>query len=453
MEVNAVVAASGADAAMDDVAGRKPPEVRQGAETGSVEALLGTPPSAATTGRWKRWVILGALALVAVVAGFLVLKQLQATPKSVYTTAPLQRGDLAVTVSATGALEPVNQVQVGSELSGTVEQVLVDDNSRVAKGQILATLDTSRLIDQTRVQEGVVQSARANLALAEATVRETGLRRGRLHKLYGISSGAYPARADIDAADAAYARAVAGAGSARAAISQATANLNSSRTSLTKAVIRSPVSGVVLSRSVEPGQTVAASLQAPVLFTLAEDMTRMELHVDIDEADVAKVKEGAEAVFTVDAFPGRTFRATVTRVGLGSTTKDGVVTYTGVLAVDNSDLSLRPGMTATAEITSERRTAVLTVPNAALSFRPPEASESRSQSSGSPLTPRMPRMGGGPTRRSNDSSLQQIWVLESGKPVRYRVRAGATDGERTEVSDRSLRVGMAVITGTESRKR
>jgi HlyD family secretion protein len=235
---------------------------------------------------------------------------------------------------------------------------------------------------------------------------------------------------------------VAAEAAARAAIVQAQANLNTNRTNLSKATIRSPVDGVVLSRKVEIGQTVAATLQAPVLFTIAQDMRRMELDADIDEADVGQVKEGQEAVFTVDAYPGREFAARVTRVGLGSQTKEGVVTYKGVLAVDNSDLSLRPGMTASADIRTKTRMGVLLVPDAALRFTPPVASGRTPNA----LMPGLPRLGSGPVRRSSDPNSQQIWTLQDARPAAVAVRVGASDGRETEVSAPALRVGLPVIT-------
>lgn len=412
-------------------------------DAAAIEALLGEPPRRG----WTRfvWPLVALLALVVVlVAGVMAFQRLQSTPTR-YATTAVRRGDLVVTVTATGALEPVNQVDVGSELSGTVQRVLVDDNDRVRKGQVLAMLDPSRLQDQVSQGEAALASGQANLALARATVLETSLKAGRLHRLFTISSGGYPAKTDVDAADAALSRARATEAAAQATISQARATLNTARTNLTKTVIRSPVDGVVLARKVEAGQTVAASLQAPVLFTLAEDMTRMELHVDIDEADVGSVREGQAATFTVDAYPAREYPARLTRVGLGSQTKEGVVTYTGVLAVDNSDLSLRPGMTASADITSKQRTGVLLVPDAALRFTP-SASAAASPGVGSALVPRMPRMGVGPVRRSADPSRQQIWVLKDGKPAPLQVRVGASDARDTEVSGADLRVGLPVIT-------
>lgn len=413
-----------------------------------LEALLG--PSAKAGPSRRRWMVAGGviLGLVALVVAVLLFRSMATPPPAGFVTTPARRGDLVVSVVATGSLEPVNQVDVGSEVSGTVDSVLADDNDKVSKGQVLATLDTSRLRDQIALGTAALEAAQANLRQSQATVTETGLRAARLHKLYQISKGGYPAKADIDAADAALARARAAAAASTAGVAQARANLNTGATNLTKATIRSPISGVVLARKIEPGQTVAATLQAPVLFTLAEDMTRMELHVDIDEADVGKVADGQPAVFTVDAYPGRTYPARVTRVGLGSKTTEGVVTYTGVLAVTNADLSLRPGMTASAEMTSSRRAGVLLVPDAALRFTPPETSARGAASVTSALVPRMPRMGGRATRRSTDSAAQQVWVLRDGVPVRVAVRVGASDGRDTEVTGGDLKAGMAVITET-----
>ncbi len=409
----------------------------------AIEALLGA--GGAGSSRWRLLAIAGGFILL-IVAGVFAYKALQPAPTPRFETQALRRGDLTVSVAATGTLQPVNQVDVGSEVSGTVDQVLVQENDLVTRGQVLATLDTSRLRDQVINSEAAVASAQADLAQANATVREAGLKAARLHRLLEISDGGYPARADIDAADASLARAGAGVTSAKARVLQAMAALNTSRTNMTKAVIRAPINGVVLARKVEPGQTVAASLQAPVLFTLAEDMRRMELHVDVDEADVSQVLAGQTATFNVDAWPNREFPATVTRVGLGSQTKESVVTYQAVLAVDNSGLSLRPGMTASAEIVSTRRPNVLIVPEAALRFQPSQAPAGASGLSGV-LTPRMPRLGGPPVRRNNDAAAARIWVLKDGKPVAINVRVGATNGRETEVSGAGLALGLMVITG------
>lgn len=420
---------------------KNPPAPDTAAEaSAAIETLLGEPPRPL----WRRALrpAIFAVTIGAVLGGGLYLYRHQAAKPAQYATTPVRRGDLAVVVTVTGNLAPVNQVDVGCELSGTVEQLFVDENDRVRKGQVLAVLDTSKLRDQIALGEAVIASARANLAQMSATVRESGLQASRMNRLYKVSNGGWPAKADVDAADAARARAVAAEAAARAAITQAEANLNTNRTNLSKATVRSPVDGVVLIRKVEVGQTVAATLQAPVLFTIAQDMRRMELDADIDEADVGQVKEGQDAVFTVDAYPGREFAAHVTRVGLGSQTKEGVVTYKGVLAVDNSDLSLRPGMTASADIRTKTRSGVLLVPDAALRFTPPAAADRTPNA----LMPGLPRLGAGPVRRSSDPNSQQVWTLQDGRPAVIRVRVGASDGRETEVAAPGLRVGLPVIT-------
>lgn len=407
----------------------------------TLEEILG--PAGAGRRRRPTVAVVLAIAVVAVAAAFLLWRLVTPAPQSQYQTQPLTRGDLVATVAATGTVAPLNQVEVGSELSGAVERVLVDENDVVVPGQVLATLDATRLRDQIAGSEAAVAVSQAHLREAQATVRETGLRRDRLRRLWTGSNGGYPARADVDAADAAAERALASAASAAASVRQAEATLRTQRTNLDKSTIRSPVGGVILDRQVEPGQTVAASLQAPVLFVLAEDLRRMNLEIDVDEAEVAGVLDGQSASFTVDAYPGRTFEARVTRVGLGSQTKEGVVTYTALLSVDNADLRLRPGMTATAEITTLRRENVFLVPEQALRFSPPRTSAQASTGLAGALAPRMPRGGGG-QRQSNGS---QIWVLRDGSPVRIPVTAGASNGQVTEVRGADLRAGMPVIVG------
>jgi HlyD family secretion protein len=231
-------------------------------------------------------------------------------------------------------------------------------------------------------------------------------------------------------------------------VAQARATLQSDETNLGKASIRSPINGVVLSREVDPGQTVAASFQAPVLFKLAEDLAKMELQVDVDEADVGQVKAGQKATFSVDAWPGREYSAVITRVGYGSQESEGVISYLTVLEVANDDLSLRPGMTGTADITTLTREKTLLVPNAALRFSPP-APDSTERKPGSSVTsalmPRMPR----PARKvqvTGNSGTPRVWVLQDGHPLPIDVQTGATNGRVTEITGGELKAGMQVIT-------
>lgn len=284
-----------------------------------------------------------------------------------YRTATVERGDIRVTISATGMLAAISTVDVGSQVSGQVTDVLVDFNDRVARGQVLARLDPSTYEAQIAQGAAQVESARANLATAEAALRNAQADHERKASLVERQ---LVARSDADLARAALDQARAQVLAARAQITQQQASTQTSRLNLQRSVIRSPVDGVVLTRTVEPGQTVAASLQAPVLFQIAEDLSKMEIVLAIDEADIGQVEVGQEVGFSVDAHPERQFRGRVAQVRLSATNTNNVITYPVVVAVDNPDQKLLPGMTANAEIEVSRRDDVLRVPNAALRFKP-----------------------------------------------------------------------------------
>ncbi|MDR2678722.1 MAG: efflux RND transporter periplasmic adaptor subunit [Zoogloeaceae bacterium] len=369
-----------------------------------------------------------------------------------YVTETLAEGPIAVSVAATGTLQPTRSVDVGSELSGTLESVLVRENDQVKKGQLLAQLDISKLNDAVLKSRAAVQSAEANVAQMQATLLETRANLKRMREVAELSGGQVPARTEIDAAVAAEARAEANLKSAKAAVSQASATLKTDETNIRKATITSPVDGVVLARKVEPGQTVAASMTTPVLFTIAEDLTKMELDVNVDEADVAQVSAGQTAQFTVAAWANRKFPAQVARVDLGSTLTDNVVTYTTVLEVSNDDLALRPGMTASAEIITAKRDRALLVPNAALRFAPTNAGAGQGGSFLSKLMPRFPRQGQTPRKRLEKGSAAQVWVLENGQPRPVSLEIGVSNGRHAEVLGGGLKAGMAVITEQERAK-
>ncbi len=365
-----------------------------------------------------------------------------------YRTTAVTTGALVVKVSATGNLQPTNQVDVGSELSGIVERVFVDDNDVVKKGDRLARLDPSKLQDAVVKSRANLASAEAQVLQAQATVMETQAQFARLQKVSELSGGKVPAQFELDAANANVKRAAANESTAKASVAQARASLQTDETNLGKAEIRSPINGVVLSRKVQPGQTVAASLQAPVLFSLAEDLSKMELQVSVDEADVGSVKAGQKATFTVHAWPGRSFSAVITRVGYGSQIKDGVVSYLGVLAVANSDLSLRQGMTGTADIVTLERDSALLVPNAALRFEPPPPPEAKKKSGGNIFSSLMPRRRPQTpkARVAPVGGTQKVWVLQDGKAVPVEVTVGATNGTVTEITGGALKEGAEVIT-------
>lgn len=384
----------------------------------------------------------------ALLAVFLVVRACGGESDVAYETEPPRRGELVVHVTATGSLQPINQVDVGSELSGLVREVFVDFNDVVRKGQELARLDTARLEAQVLQSEAALGAAVAGIAQAKASQLEAAAQLARLERVRELSGGKVPSAAEFDAANATAERARAEVASAEAAAAQARATLSTQRTDLSKTAIRSPIDGIVLKRTIEPGQTVAASLQAPVLFTLAEDLTRMELLVSVDEADVAAVAEGQRAKFTVDAWPGEHFDAEAVQVRFGADALEGVVTYGVLLRVENPERRLRPGMTATAEIEVKRIAKALLVPNAALRFTPPQAGAERSAIS-------MLFMRRGPSRpkseaRDESAREQRVQRVEGGELEAVDVTVGASDGAFTEVLAGELSPEDALAVGVRA---
>ena len=404
---------------------------------------------------WKRPSVWLGVAAVLVVAGgytyWQAQKQTSAAP--VYVTEALRKGNLTLTVSANGTLQPTRAVNIGSELSGTVKRVMVDVNDRVKTGQVLVELDTAKLNDQVLRSRAALAASQAQLAQAQATVKEAQANLARFEEVARLSGGKVPSAAELDTARAAVERALAAEASARANVASARATLATDETNLSKASIRSPIDGVVLSRSVDPGNAVAASLQAVTLFSVAENLSQLRLDVNVDEADVGSVTTGQKASFTVSAYPARRYPATINRVAFGSTKTDNVVTYVTTLDVDNTDLSLRPGMTAAATIVATERNGVLLVPNTALRFSPTTAGNGAAAApSSSILSKMMPRMPRSTTpRRATETNggapgLRQIWVLKDGQAVAQEVKTGISDGRHTEVTGEGLSEGLAIIT-------
>ena len=421
-----------------------------------LDDFLGRAPRS----RRRRMLKWGATVLVLLLLLLLVSRCMAPRKEAGYVTAPVVRGDLDVTISATGNLAPTKQVNVGSEESGLVEKVFVQNNDRVQKGQPLASLDLSRLHDALVQSQASLQAALATVQQDEATVGQTKANLARYQEVSHLSGGKVPSRTEMDTARADYSRAVANLAAARAQVAQSRAQVSTNQTNLAKGTIYAPVTGVVLSRQVEPGQTVAAQFNVATLFTIAEDLSRMKLEVKVDEADVGELREGASASFTVDAYPGRTFPAQVTRVDLGANatpqvnsagatvaSTSTVVAYAAVLSVANPSQVLKPGMTATATIHTSRRRDVLLVPNAALRYTP---AAGEMKAAGGPRLIGPPSNAGSKARTANigRGSQQQIWVLDAkGKPTPLSVTTGDTDGTSTEVSGAGVTPGLRVITG------
>jgi HlyD family secretion protein len=426
--------------------------------TTDASALLDEPAQRPWWQSWKVWL---PVALVLALAGgyyWYHERQLAAAAPR-YSTEAAVRGNLTLTVTANGTLQPTRSITIGSELSGTVLKVNVDVNDVVKKGQVLLVLDTAKLRDQIVRSQSAVASAGGKLAQTAATMAEARASLSRFEEVAQLSGGKVPSKAELDTARAVVARSVADHTSAQAGVQDAKATLSTDQINLSKASIVSPSDGIVLTRTVDPGNAVAASLQAVTLFTIAEDLHKLRLWVYVDEADVSSVKDGQQATFTVSAFLSRHFPAVVTRVGFGSTITENVVTYLTYLDVGNADLSLRPGMIGTASITATQRNNVLLVPNTALRFSPVAADASASDPGkkgiASSLIPSMPS---GSTRKSaaaraSTALAKQVYVLsKDGKntPVAVAVKPGITDGHMTEITGGDLQAGMLVITNQKT---
>lgn len=435
----------------------------------NLDAFLGTPPRP----WWRRWLKWGLIGLGALLVVLLLWHFLGGKEEVKYATDDVARGNLTVTVSATGKLAPTNQVTVGSQLSGQVIKVLADVNDRVTAGQPLALIDPSQFDDQVKQAEATLAANIAAVGQAKATLQQSNATLARYQEVSRLSGGKVPAKTEMDSAIGDRNRALANLNAANANVTSARAQLSSAQTQRTRAIIRSPVTGVILARQVDPGQTVAASFNTPTLFVIAQDLSQMKLEVAIDEADVGQVREGQLASFTVDAFPGKTFPAKITRVEVGSnlsvqdassssststsTTANQVVSYAADLSVSNADEQLRPGMTATADIVTMARQNVLLVPNAALRFTPTAAGQgagSGGSNSGiaGALVPSRPRRGNSGQQKtatgSDRGGQKTVYILGAdGKPQAVDVTTGSTDGTVTEITGGNLKPGDKVITG------
>lgn len=393
----------------------------------------------------RRWIV-AAISLAIIAAGSILWAKMTASDSVQYKTQNVSRGDITVIVTATGTLKPTKTVDVGSELSGILKNVDVNYNDKVKIGQVLAKIDPSKYEAQVTQSKAALESAKAKILQTNATVSETRSKLEKYEHVRQLSNNKVPSQSEFDAAQAAFDRAKADETSAIAAEAQAKAALDAYQTDLSKAVIYSPINGIVLTRSIEPGQTVAASFTTPVLFTLAEDLTQMELHVDVDEADIGQVKEGQKATFSVDAYPNREFKAQIIQTRYGSKTVDGVVTYETVLKVDNSDLSLRPGMTATADIVVQKVQDALLIPSTALRFTMPTNSENTSSRSlvGS-LLPRPPAESKKRENTNDKKNQKQVWALKERQPVAVSITTGVENGVVTEVLSGELTPEMPLI--------
>jgi HlyD family secretion protein len=417
---------------------------------------LGIDPSKS---RWRKWKWIGIAALLIILVISISISKKKSGPggePAHFKFKEVATGPLTVTVTATGTLKPTKQVDVGSELSGILKTVDAQYNDRVKAGQVLATLDGSLYEAQVMNSKAALESAQADILNCKATEKEAQSKLDRLKEVWELSGKKVPSKTDLEAAEAALQRAQASVATATARVSQAKATLERDQTNISKLVIRSPIDGVVLNRAYEPGQTVQASFQGVTLFTLAEDLSKMELHVDVDEADVGKVRDNQEATFTVDGYPDKIFKARITQVRYGSKTVSGVVTYETVLEVDNGELLLRPGMTASANIVVNKLEKIILVDNAALRYTPSIKDQSTYSEKKEGF---FKRIFSGSSKaqppeedktKKEDKKTKKVWVLRNNVLVSITITTGLTDSTSTEVTGGDLKTGTKVITGLES---
>jgi HlyD family secretion protein len=425
------------------------PSAPQAPGHADLAAVLAASGKQRRSGRW-RGRLLAAVAIIIIGGGAAYYYAGRGGNEYSYTTQPVKRGDLTVLVTATGSVQPTEQVDISSELSGTVRDVNVDYNSTIKAGNVLAVLDTTKLEADAKSSRAKLASAQANVTKASADLESA---RTSLDRVKNLVQNNVTTRQSLDDATYKYDSAVAAKQINEADVLSAEADLQLAEVNLQKSRIVSPIDGVILTRSVDPGATVAASLSAPVLFVIGGDLKKMELQVDVDEADVGQIAVGQKAIFTVDAYPDRTFPAEIEQIRFASETTNNVVTYKAVLSVDNADLLLRPGMTATADVTVEAVKNTLMVPNASLRYAPPEVGSGRNRGLlGLFRPPRMgPRSGAGGEALTGNK--RRIWVLRGERQVPVVIQVGSSDGQFTQVASGDIKEGDALVTDATAKTR
>lgn len=364
----------------------------------------------------KRYLVL-IFVILAIIAGLIIMNKKKNGVK--YDTRKIERCTITQVVEASGTINPVNTVSVGSTVSGLIKEIYVDFNSEVKKGQILAQIDPANFqasVDQATAQ---INNAEANLARLNAVTEMSRKTYTRYKNLYAKN---FIAKSELDQAESDYLSNLAQVGAAKAQISQARATYNTAMTNLSYTKIIAPVDGTIISREIDLGQPVAASFQAPELFTIAQDLTKMQIEVNVSEADIGKVKEGQDVTYTLDGYPDSVFNGKVTQVRISPTTVSNVVTYVVIVDVNNEDLKLIPGMTANVSIITNKSEDVLCVPNTALKYTPETDGQKYEK--------------------------QGVWILDKNKPKRVEITQGASDDSKFEVISSGIKEGDLVLTGS-----
>ena len=411
-----------------------------------IEAAIGLGRKARARRGLMRLAWLAALLLFAGAAYYVYDLRQQASAAMSYETVSPETREITVTVSATGAVQPLTRVDVSTEMTGVVREVLVEENDKVKKGDVLARLDTKRLEAQRERILAQIEAAKAQIASARASLVQN---REALDRQVALRQQGLSTEEKLETAQAALDRAQSALSVEEADLRLAQADLAVIDNDLARGTVASPVDGVILFRKVEPGQTVVSTSAASTLFTIAQDLTRIQIKVNVDEADIGQVREGQEATFSVDAYRGESFPARIDRLSFASEKTDGVVTYVAVLSAKNDDLRLRPGMTATARIVVANYDNSLALANTAFRFQPPREEQSRSFSVTGLFLPRMPPPERGRRTIAADGT-RSVYVLQDGKPVEVRVKTGATDGRYTMIEGDAVKPGDQVVVSARS---
>ena len=368
----------------------------------------------------RKYLIYGIALLAIFGIGYKMLNR--SADGTVYKTQKIANGDIMESITASGTINPLSTVSVGSQASGRIAEIYVDYNSVVKKGQLLALIDQENAKATVQQREAALEIAKAQVAVEENNIKYYKKALNRISKL---NASKYSTEKDLEAAERDYDNSVAQLALEQAQVKQAQASLNSAQTELSYTEIKAPVDGIVISKAVEVGQTVAASFETPEIFSVAEDLTKMQIEASVVEADIAKVKEGQKVRFTVDSYADDYFYGVVTQVRNEATTTSNVVTYTVVIGIDNTEMKLKPGMTANVEIITAEEKDVMLVPNQALRFYIDDSDNAK---------------------RYKDRG---VWIMKNGKPERVTVKIGVSDDDNTQILESSLKIGDAVIIGKE----
>lgn len=368
----------------------------------------------------RKYLIYGIAVLAIFGIGYKMLNR--SAGGTVYKTQKIENGDIMESITASGTINPLSTVSVGSQASGRIAEIYVDYNSVVKKGQLLALIDQENAKATVQQREAALEIAKAQVAVEENNIKYYKKALNRISKL---NASKYSTEKDLEAAERDYDNSVAQLALEQAQVKQAQASLNSAQTELSYTEIKAPVDGIVISKSVEVGQTVAASFETPEIFSVAEDLTKMQIEASVVEADIAKVKEGQKVRFTVDSYSDDYFYGTVTQVRNEATTTSNVVTYTVVIGIDNTDMKLKPGMTANVEIITAEEKGVMLVPNQALRFYIDDSDNAK---------------------RYKDRG---VWIIKNGHPERVTVKIGVSDDDNTQILESALKIGDEVIVSKE----